>query len=366
MDQPKLLLESVSPNGNVNAFVEQTGNAIHFYLYFPNASEQSDRVRMCWVRNTGPAPEDIDPPSEGEDMRAPMLPARYCRCPEGSPELNPDDLSIVWFEEGNGAALLEGGETLAIIPSWSGVNDFNGYARDCTAESLLCWPLAPDNVLHERVARAAEYWSAWDDETYWPNFQMRMLEAYEHAFGVKESMYFAIDDGAWPPRALVRYDLPDRCVLVTVGMSLRPQPNVELFMDDPEVARRIEIGAAFEPGCPEDEIQQFGQFMSGMAAYPWDFYHWFGSGHTTDCEAVPVSLGGSRFPAVLFTSEAYDKPMVDFDTFRGDPINLLWLVPITASELEIVHNDGSEVFVQRLENAGAGSVHRLRDEIAER
>jgi hypothetical protein len=54
------------------------------------------------------------------DGSPPLLPRRYCKHPEGAALPAAEDLEIVWFEEGNGAALLERGEPLTVIPPWAG------------------------------------------------------------------------------------------------------------------------------------------------------------------------------------------------------------------------------------------------------
>src|SRR5262245_41805915 len=143
--EPKVILERTGPNGNVQAIVESDGHAVYFYLFFPDLSEPETKVRTCWVRNLKPAPvdEQIQAMKSGH---APMLPATFCRHPGGDQPLQSESLDIVWFEEGNGAALLESGKLLSVIPPWSGQKGFSGYARDCVAEHHLCWPMPTNDV----------------------------------------------------------------------------------------------------------------------------------------------------------------------------------------------------------------------------
>ena len=59
---------------------------------------------------------------------APRMPLAYVsHDPEGM-TLDAGQLSIVWFEEGDAAALLEGGQIIAVIPGWAGAQ-FPGYSR---------------------------------------------------------------------------------------------------------------------------------------------------------------------------------------------------------------------------------------------
>jgi len=356
-----IVLEEKSPEGNVTATVEAYGGSAYFTLTFHDAEPGPGQVKACWFRNFTPAPAALDVAAL-RDGRPPMLPAPQCRHPRGAPALMPRDLAVVWFEEGDAAALLEGGEILAVLPSWAGRNDFAGYARDCTAEGPLCWPLPADPSLAERIGLAREYWRLWDDDSFWHEYRAALLAPIEAALGT-HAQYFAIDGGRWPPKALLRFDLPDRCILITVGVSIRPQPGVELVAEDPIALRRIELAAAFDPSCPAEELLAFGRYLSAQTGYPWVRATWFGEGHSLPCDAVPPSLGGGEFPTVLLTTEPDGVPRIDLPGVWGEPINLLWMVPITPEEREFAICGGSDELLKRLGVAGVGSVHRARASI---
>lgn len=140
MSDARMLIESESPNGNVTAFAEDDSRCVYFYLQGAPGTEFG--VRSCWVRNLLKAPLELDVAGMRRGI-APLLPAKECRHPDGAVPLDSAKLEIVWFEEGDAAALLHAGEILAVIPAWSGVDGFEGYARDCSAQSDLCWPLEP-------------------------------------------------------------------------------------------------------------------------------------------------------------------------------------------------------------------------------
>src|SRR6516225_9688842 len=92
------------------------------------------------------APEALEVESlrSGSPSRNPAL---HCRHAAGRPPPAAQDLRVVWLPEGNGATLYERDEILAIIPPWSGANEFHGYARDNIGEGPLAWELGSDNVL---------------------------------------------------------------------------------------------------------------------------------------------------------------------------------------------------------------------------
>lgn len=360
---PKPVLELTGPNGNVQAVVETDARSLHFYLFFPDAPDPEAKVKNCWVRNLQPAPKghQVAPMKKGQ---APMLPAAFCKHPDGAPLPNFMDVEVVWFEEGNGAALLEAGEPLAIIPPWSGIGGFHGYARDCTAENNLCWPMPTSDIMPDRIRAAQQYWSLWDDEDFWTKFRDSLTAPIGKALGGPETKYYAIDGGNWPPRALLLFDRGDHWLYITVGMSLRPQPNVEMAMDDPSIARRIELAAALDKTCPDDELLRFGGYLSAQSNYPWSFYQWFGEGHTVPCDATPPGLGGKTFPAALLTSKMPGIPPIKLPPFRGDPINILWVVPITNAERTLAMKTDSTTLMKKMKQANAGFVHCKRHSVA--
>src|SRR5215470_7220780 len=121
------LLEEVNPNGNVQAVVESDEDVCYFYLFA--APDTQFETKSVWVGNSSQAPEDL----EIEHLRSgspSRNPARHCRHTEGRAAPAAEDLRVVWLPEGNGAALYERDEILAVIPPWSGTNGFCGYARD--------------------------------------------------------------------------------------------------------------------------------------------------------------------------------------------------------------------------------------------
>ena len=341
-----ILLEQVSPDDRIQAVVEQDGRVAYFYLY--GAPESGFGMRTCWIRNLGAAPDSLDKQAMQAGV-APMLPRQYCLHPDGASALDASALSVVWFEEGDGAALLEHGSVVAIIPGWSGQGGFHGYAVDCTAESPLCWPLADDNVMHERVRRAGLSWSAWDREpTPWSTIEQAQLASYATQIGPREK-YFNIGGDAWPPRGLLRIPVQGGVALVTVGLGLRPQPAVEQAMENPTGHRRIELGAALSAAFGE-HADMFSRYLSGQCQLPWTKRTWLGPHHTVPCDALP----GTGFTAVLLCRTFYGAPLLTLPAFGGDSVNLLWAIPITSAEREFAMANDGAALAGLLEKAGAG------------
>lgn len=360
MAEDKLLYSEVSPNGNLEAYVEQDERVVVFFLH--GAPETSFGLRSCWVRNLQPAPETLSV----QDMRAglaPLLPRQFCRHPAGAPLLSEaDDVRVVWFEEGGAAALLAGQDVLAVIPSWSGQDDFDGYARDCIGEDPLCWELGTpqENALHERIARADEFWSSWETvPTPWPALHQRLCDAITQHLG-PEDKYYAIDGGEWPPKAMLRIPRPGGAAFVTAGVSIRPQPRVELFTDEPQKLRRIELGIGLGAETPEGVCREVMGYPSGQANFPWSNFTWLGPYHTLPCDAFAAEDADPAFTAVILLPDPVGVPRVTLPTYRGDPVNLLWMAPITEAERKFATDEGGEALAERLQEAGHGWMHQRR------
>jgi hypothetical protein len=355
--QSECLLEEFSPNGNIYAVVEQDENTCYFYLH--GGKSGNFGLKSCWVRNLGPAPRTLDTSAMRKGI-PPMLPRAFCKHSRGGARLDPATLSVVWAEEGDAAALFESGQIIAVIPSWSGQNGFHGYARDCIGESPLCWELGTreSNVQFERYDKAAECWKAWADKRVWPDFQDRMVNAIEQRFG-KHSNYYAIDGGKWPPKALLRIPCQDSVLLITVGMALRPQPQVELHYENPELHRRIELAVSLDNRSFTDAFDRVASYISGQSDYPWSFYTFLGDGHTMPADAF-AQISGNTLPYALLQLHPRGERPVGLPIFREDPINLLWVTPVSDRERTFAQENGSTKLADRLREQGFDWRHSFR------
>lgn len=335
-----LLLEEVSPIGNLQVVVEATEGVVHMYLW--SGAEINFTTRTVWVRNLRPAPEVLDV-SAMKEGTPPLNPAPSCRHPHGMDAPNSEDLSVVWLPEGNGVALFEMDKILAIIPPWSGQQGFNGYALDQIGEGPLAWELLPDNVLHQRFEDAQTYWNTWSEGDFWVSVRDQLMEQIEQIFG-PHTNYYAIDGGQWPPKALLRISTDRATILVTVGVSLVPQPNVELSTDTPQPYRRIELGAILPPTWSDEEVMKFAGNLSGNSTHPWQSYTWLGPGHT-------ITFPGWRNPEFDSALLVHDHPQferIPIGPVFEDPVNILWYLPITRKERELGTKHGSKSLLETL------------------
>lgn len=347
MKEPIIILSEKCPSSPCEAFVEVDEATVYFYL-----SDPTWGVRSCWVRNISSAPEfaSLDRMRQG---LPPLLSREQSRFPNGLPAPNGDSLDIVWYPEGYGAVLRENREPIAIIPPW---NECIGFARDCLLPNKYAIPLERGNVLLQRCLAAEEFWNSWTDVP-WPTLQAGFIDAYEKAFG-PHSKYYAIDGDNWPPKALLRFDLDSCKVIVTAGVSILPQPSVESFIEDPRMARRIELGFCLSPHGTDAILMDMASYISGQSSLPWFKATWLGEGHSIPCDSLP-----NPFSYVLCCSRSSQFFDLRLPMMYDDPVNLLWLVPITKREQESCVKHGSKQFIERYFEAGFSEIFRSRQEI---
>ncbi len=353
--EPEVLLFETSPYGNLDAIVQHDGRSVYLYLNQSPQQGQKFGTRACWVRNLSIGPFVINE----DEMRSgipPMLPRTDCHVREGLPVPNPDRLSIVWFEEGNGVALTETDDTgnqhtLAIIPPWSGLDGFHGYSAQCAVESPLCWPMPENPKLEQRIEQARKFWASFDSSTDsdpanqpFAKLQSSLLEVYDERYldSKMEPEYFTIDGGKFPPRGLIQYRTEQHLVMMTVGMSLCPQPAVELFNDQPYLFRRIELALELPISITEkpDELKSLASQLSSLAGFPWRNFTWLGAGHT--CQLA--SVADNHETALLvsdsdFITSGLTEQSAPLPHFGGDPINLLWMVPISPQQKDALEDN---------------------------
>ncbi|MFY0253669.1 suppressor of fused domain protein [Chitinophaga sp. 30R24] len=340
MSEPVILIDQPNNRGTMYAIVEQDDRVAYFYLYPSELLTTKYSPRPCWLRNLKPAPETRDTAAMKEGM-APMLEARYSNHPQGKEPLEKNRLSIVWMEEGDGAAVLYDGEILGVIPGWSLYNDEHAiaYAADCigAGDNDRLMPLGKrgGNAMYDRVDRAIAFWEEWTDETsqVWGILQDKYLKAYEAQWGPIQK-YYAIDGGQWPPIGLARFENEDVVYLLTLGAGIRPMPWVELlYTERAPNFRRMELGIAVnKKDFTEKEIMVLAGIITGLADRPWKQVTWLGEGHTIPSDELPAP-----FESLIVSTSLYNGPTVEMPEVYGDKVNLYWLTPITKLEREFAH-----------------------------
>ena len=338
--EPDVLLAEISPHGNVQAVVEVDGHTCFFYL--TGAEGEGFGVRSVWVRNLVEAPASLDVDSI-QRGHAPMNPLAYCRSPSTTTPPDAEELEVVWLPEGNGAALFEGQDMLAVIPPWSGYKGFNGYSRDALGQGPLAWEFDSDNVLLGRFEEARAYWKAWQEGDPWESAWQGILDACEAALGPSDSPA-AFDDGLWPPLSFVYIASEDAHYLITAGVSLLPQPNVESAIEDYEAHRRIELGVVLPATWDDDAVVRAIAALVRTGSYPWENFTWFGPGHTVDFDAWKNPM----YTGAMLVRDHPAVPEVELPDQCGDPVRVLWLIPLSEAERDRAMEEGSDAVLETL------------------
>jgi len=356
MTTPEVLLEQANNRGTLHAVVEQDDRTAYFYIYPAEQFSERYNIRACWLRNLQPAPEERDNAAM-EEGRAPLLEAQYCKHPQGAEPLQAEYVNIMWNEEDDGATVFYQDEPMAIIPGWSLYSDQRAcYTLDCSAvvEDRGIFPLTAP-ALYDRLQKTSAFWDKWGDEDSnpWPPIQQQFLDAYEAQLG-GSLQYYAIDQQQWPPMALARFEKDDIVYFMSLGVSIRPMPWVELLYNDQAAGfRRMELGLAVsKKDYTEEQIMNMAQAVSGMADSPWRNLTWLGEGHTISSSGLPAG-----FDSFILSSALYKGPAIDLPSIEGDRVNLYWACPITLAEREGAHskaNGGYELLEKMI---GAGITH---------
>lgn len=340
MSDSKIILESLSPVCDIQAFVEENDASYYFYLWVYPGSE-SAYIKSCWICNSAGAPEEIDLEAMKAGM-APVMPKKYISHPAQGIRLNPEDLSIVWFEEGDAAALFEKERLLCVIPGWSGSQGFNGYSRYAAGMMPYAWELTEaEEVLMKRAEKSRKFWDYFEGE-YWEDVQQVHIQTLEAFFGAYEK-YYAIDGETFPPKALVTGRKDGICYGITAGVSLIPMPLTEQYYEEALDYRRIELGFAAVRERQDICIKMYS-FLSSLSALPWDEISFLGHGHTIPCNVI------EGFSAVWLLNARLIPEIAspDYKDFMGDRVNLLWVVPLTQEEYETVMEFEVEEMLQRI------------------
>lgn len=133
------------------------------------------------------------------------------------------------------------------------------------------------------------------------------------------------------------------CSLVTSGMSDLPMS----IPAEAKVPRRVEL--IFYCSEPSGE---YIDTLRGLAHFPHDQHTWIGTGHTIPNGNPPAPLFGSQIlDTALFlpTVVAKDRAIFEQLTLDGDPVHLLWLVPLTTPECELKLKRGTNAILELFE-----------------
>ncbi|GIN03966.1 suppressor of fused domain protein [Planomonospora venezuelensis] len=343
-DGVEVVLTDVNPYGSRTLVVERDEISSVAYLCAPTGEVHG----AVWLANHVPAPPAIDLNRLNSEL-PPVTPRANTRHPSGRPPLG--TLRPLWFEEGDGVALYENDELLAVIPGWADMRRaMPGYSRDAVGETPFAWSLeeARDG-LAPRLDRARAYWEWRSGDGAWASFQQFVMGHLDRAVGSAGRFWDA--GGGRLPTVGITERPPERgrrhSILSTVGMSCQRMPTVEQYIDRPDAYARVELAVA----TPRDP-REAARLLVWLGQYPWHSVTWLGHGHTARWYHRPETFPlGPGYGGVIMLTALPGLPDLSGFTFGGDAVQWLWLLPVTEDELRLVAAEGHEPLIPRLSAA---------------
>jgi hypothetical protein len=342
-----VLLDNVSPYGSRRVVVETAGTTTSAYLH-----DRSGAIAATWIANHAAAPESVDA-ARLRAGDAPEMPAAHTKHPDGRPPLRASALTAVWLEEGDGVAILENGEPLAVIPGWSDLaKGMPGYSRDIIGQTPFGWSL--DDAMEglgQRIAQSGQFWRWRASAGSWALFQQALLGHLLSRLGPGGG-YWDVSSGKTPMMGVSERPAVTKrpfTVLSTVGMSVQRMPVVEQTGEGAEGRARIELALATT--MPSAEAARIFLWLS---QFPWREVTWLGSGHSIPWYHEPATFplrGGNEAVLLLDDPSRLPGPEVPkLDGFRSsnEPVRWLWVIPITERERRLARERSSASLVTQL------------------
>ena len=336
-----ILIQQQNPDGTLHAIVDDDERCVTLWLVPAEPLRGKVPIRAVWVRNLVEAPERFAP-SPAREGDAPLQPATHCVDPGPGRALSPDGLALVWLQEGDGVALLDGDDVLAVLPAWADGQACPGYAAAARGRGPMAWSLADATALVDRVHADRAWWDRWQQDPFTP-VRDAQLEAIQAQIGPMQR-YFAIDGGTSPPRGMALLDRPPGRVAITLANALRRQPQAELHLREGTPGTRFELAIALHPSVSDEA--PWMRALSGLAPLPWERLTWLGSGHTVSMGSLPDPFGAIFLHPAPPPGIELELPDID-----GEPVLVLWATPITAGERAIAQQYGRDVLAERLGEA---------------
>ena len=196
--------------------------------------------------------------------------------------------------------------------------------------------------MHARVRASLQKVKAWEG-SLWADFKLSAHKLMEEKLGKPDEVQRA--DAHWPPREILKFSTEKSVMVLTVGVSLRPQPRVEMAMEDASDARRIELGCALSSENM-NHLPAVMDSLKHLSHAPWQMFTWLGDGHALPWTALP------DHPYVLLAEDPPDAPELSWPPFDDGRVKLLWLIPLTAEDRAVALSDGAAALKTRLWSRG--------------
>jgi len=346
---PEVLMQETSPYGTRRASLLRGEGDVYLYLEDLTGPE-AQTTSAVWVANFLPAPTHRESTEPGVPPR--MGPGGT-RHPEGCPDLG-KNAGLVWFEEGDAVALVDGEGVVACIPGWAGRGEFYGYARYARGRSDLAWELTKDarQVLDHKATDSREFW-AWRRGQAWPEIRSVGLAHLEQRLGAQDAAW-PLGEALFPELIATRHrlTLDNVWVTATTGLSAQRMAGVEQYLDDPDGAARIELAIA---RTVPDQVG--ADLLGALATIPFGRCTWLGEGHTIGGAPGAYPAFGPEKAALMLTARPPSAPGLappDLTGLsrRGAPVTYLWVLVIDEDTFRLARGRDAKSALTHLAETG--------------
>ncbi|WP_427875560.1 suppressor of fused domain protein [Flavobacterium sp. MMS24-S5] len=151
----------------------------------------------------------------------------------------------------------------------------------------------------------------------------------------------------------------EKTVFATVAVSLRPQPKVEMYCENPNEVNRIELGVILKSGMTNEQVNDVAGLVSGITMIPWDYITFLAEGHTVEFQ---TSIS-EKFKYAVLTNNLKVLPQMKFPGYADSNVTFLWIVPVSERELEEMKESGSQSVLNELDKLGEEIFNLNRNEV---
>ncbi len=336
-----ILAELINWHESRTAVLEHSNDSIYLYNH-PHGESQP--VKTLWVANTKKRLLSRSTiMSDMQKSQQPYLPKEFCSEHAYIKDYkNSEDWELQWGLDQNSVCVFYKGDIVAIMPEWSGSNDFYGYSKGAKKENLVAWSLTDENEQISRFKNEKSFLESWSDEK-WTTHQENIFTSYDD-FTTEESRYFSADGGTWPPLGIHLHQADDVAFLASVGMSILPMPLLGMNHENLDDQRQIEL-AILTDGT--QDAMPLTSYLSSQALYPWIQGTHFDHGHTLPCKELAEMNSDMSF--MLLVEKASFLPSIGMPSFEGRNVRLLYMIPIHKSEQEFAQANCSLELLKKLE-----------------
>ncbi|MBR4402222.1 MAG: suppressor of fused domain protein [Flavobacteriales bacterium] len=340
----KIICSAYFAKTDTHALVQEENNCVYLYMYI-RPDRPDAEIRASWVRNYIEAKDGVDMKAINAGAQ-PRMPRKACRHVKGAQRLKEERLCLVFLEDGDGVALKDGDALLAVIPGWASSGEFTGYARDAVGTSPFAWELGSreENDIHDVVERAEQLWQSMLEGDAWEIYRDSHIKAIDEAYG-SHTEYLAIDNGAFPPKAIVVCEKEDVTRIFTLGVGVLAMPTVEMCTQNAGAMRRAELAMAVSSEVWKESRESIIAYVAGISDIPWNYTTFLADGHTVLYDVKPYDEHFTN--AILLEGEAHFAQKM-YEDFRGDKMNNLWVVPITKMEQAYAEENGNDALMSKV------------------